>query len=55
MLPWYIEDYTPRTSVIHFETAKEILGNAEKERIDKKRFEGRKNPITCKIVYEIRR
>ena len=48
MLPWYLRDYTPRTSVIPFQTAKEVLMIAEKETIDERRSERLSNMIAHK-------
>ena len=39
MLPWYVGDYTPRTPVVNFVTANEVLMNAKKAMVENGRIE----------------
>ena len=48
MLPWYIGEYKPKTSIISFEAAREILLFAGKRMIKNRCFERLYNIIACK-------
>ena len=48
MLPWYVGEYKPKTSIANFEAAKEVLITAEKPMIKKRRFERIKNMMEAK-------
>ena len=43
MLPWYVGDFTLRSSVKNFERAKQVLMNADKPMVAKRRSERKYN------------
>ena len=45
MLPWFVGDYTPRTSVNNFETAKKSLKEEDYKMVENRRFERINNMI----------
>ena len=52
MLPWYVQEYKPKTTTINFEAAKEILMTTEKPWIENRRFDRVKNMIACKLYMK---
>ena len=49
MLPWYVGEYKPKTSLISFETSKHVLINAEKPNNEKRLFGKINNMTACRI------
>ena len=48
ILPWYVGEYKPKTSITDFEAAKEVLLTSEKSMIGNRRFERINKLISCK-------
>ena len=48
MLPWFVEKYKPKLSIINLYAAKEILTTAEKSMFENRRFERINNVMESK-------